>query len=287
MQSQQDIHILDFKRLMMGQTPATFLIEVAFRAIVTYVLLLVATRMMGKRVAGQLSVMEMTVLITLGAAIGVPLQAPERGLLAAVVILIVAIIYQWGLNLWSFRSRRAELLIQGDVTILVRDGRMDLAEMKRQALSHERLYSALRQAGIVQLGEVRRAYMEADGHFSIYHADHPGPGLCLIPEQDRELYESEYIQRRSFACRNCGHVVHGDESQAGKQGGEPDKCPICGVHSWSPAVETNSRGKSREEDKKSTSKPGPMGNDQDATTERDDRNARGSGSPVTAAAGRG
>lgn len=83
---------------MIGQTLASFPLEVAVRAVATYVLLLVATRLMGKRVAGQMSMMEMTVLITLGAATGVPLQAPDRGLLAAVVILTIAIVYQRGLN---------------------------------------------------------------------------------------------------------------------------------------------------------------------------------------------
>lgn len=268
MQSQQHISIFDFKRLMLGQTPTVFLLEVAFRAIVTYVLLLVATRMMGKRVAGQLSIMEMTVLITLGAAIGVPLQAPERGLLAAVVILIVAIVYQWSLNLWAFRNRKAELLIQGDVTALVRDGCLDLPEMKRQALSHERLYSALRQAGIIQLGEVRRAYMEADGHFSIFHAPKPQPGLCLMPEQDLALYEGELAIPDRFACRNCGKVAP-RETASRHGGGEPKACEVCGRDFWSPAVVSKPDEKPKGEDQKSSSKPGPMGKDKDSGSDKE------------------
>ena len=260
MQSQQNIQFLDVRRLMIGQTPASFLIEVAVRAVATYVLLLVATRLMGKRVAGQMSVMEMTVLITLGAAIGVPLQVPERGLLAAVVILTIAIVYQRGLNLWAFRSRRAELLMQGDVTILIRDGWLDLPEMRRQVLSHERLYSALRQSGVIHLGQVKRAYLEADGHFSIFRDAEPPPGLCLMPEEDVALYESQFLIQDQFACRNCGRVEPKDESNV-DAGRRPRACPTCGATNWSPAVQSTEIGSLNPA--QSPPRGGPLGQDQD------------------------
>lgn len=47
---------------------------------------------MGKRVAGQLSLSELAIIVTLGAAIGVPIQAADRGMLPAFVLLIVAVI---------------------------------------------------------------------------------------------------------------------------------------------------------------------------------------------------
>lgn len=56
--------------------------------------------------------------------------------------------------------------MQGEVTILIRDGQLDPPERRRQVLSHERLYSALRQSGVIHLGQVKRANLEADGHFS-------------------------------------------------------------------------------------------------------------------------
>ncbi|MBV8483880.1 MAG: hypothetical protein JO077_13570 [Verrucomicrobia bacterium] len=37
---------------------------------------------MGRRVASQMTISELAVVVTLGAAIGVPLQAPEQGVLA-------------------------------------------------------------------------------------------------------------------------------------------------------------------------------------------------------------
>jgi uncharacterized membrane protein YcaP (DUF421 family) len=62
------------ERILIGDGPWAFLIEVLPRAIVMYALLLISMRLMGKRVAAQLSITELAVILMLGAAIGVPIQ---------------------------------------------------------------------------------------------------------------------------------------------------------------------------------------------------------------------
>jgi uncharacterized membrane protein YcaP (DUF421 family) len=227
--SPEEIRLTDVHRLLFGQAPVAFLLEVVLRSVFTYVVLLVTARLMGKRVAGQMSVMELTVMVTLGAAIGVPLQAPDRGILPAVLILLVAVAYQRGLNLWSFNSRRVELTIQGDSSTIVRDGCLDLGAMRRNVVSRERLFALLRQHGLVHLGQVRRAYLEADGHFSVYPTSDPSPGLCLVPQIDLDAFQKQFGVRDQHACRSCGNVVTRPDSP-------PDACGRCGSHRWSSAV---------------------------------------------------
>jgi hypothetical protein len=172
----------------------------------------------------------LTIIVTLGAAIGVPLQAPDRGMVPAVVILLVAVVYQRGLNFWTFKSRRAEVTLQGDVSVMVKDGLLELPSMKSVVLSKERLFSVLRQEGLVHLGQVKRAYLEADGRFSIYQNQEPPPGLCLIPAGDKDLFEKQFLVPDQYACRNCGHVVRDGRRS-------PDACSRCGFQCWSPAVQ--------------------------------------------------
>jgi len=96
----------DLYRLLVGQGPWWSLIEVILRAMLIYALLLVIMRLMGKRVASQLSISELAVVVTLGAAVGVPMQVQDRGMLPAVLILLVALGFQRGISLWAFRIRR-------------------------------------------------------------------------------------------------------------------------------------------------------------------------------------
>ncbi|HEY2021442.1 hypothetical protein [Paraburkholderia sp.] len=82
------------ERILIGDGPWAFLLEVVVRAAIVYVLLLVAMRLMGKRVAAQLSITELAVILMLGAAIGVPIQVSSQGVLPAVIVLFTVALLQ-------------------------------------------------------------------------------------------------------------------------------------------------------------------------------------------------
>jgi uncharacterized membrane protein YcaP (DUF421 family) len=218
------IQPFDPRRLLIGKTPPLFLLEIVLRAVFVYVVLLIAIRLMGKRVAGQLSLSELAVIVTLGAAIGVPIEVPEHGMLPAAIVLAVAIAYQRGIGLLSFRHRRVELLTQGDLIVLIRDGVLNLPAMRKSGLSRERLSAALRERGIEHLGEVRRMYFETSGAFSIYPADNPRPGLSIVPPEHPGLQRQQDLA----ACLSCGTVVDQDRRS--------DKCASCGAQGWGEVV---------------------------------------------------
>src|SRR3954470_11540279 len=69
---QGDLKFLDPERWLLGESPGWFVGEVVMRAVLIYVVLLLILRMLGKRTAGQMSITELAVVVTLGAAVGVP-----------------------------------------------------------------------------------------------------------------------------------------------------------------------------------------------------------------------
>src|SRR4051812_44387664 len=87
----QAIQITDWVRILTGHYPTSFLLELVLRAVFVYALLVVAMRFLGQRMAAQLNPVEQGAVVTLAAAVGVPLMSPDRGLLAAVVIAAVMI----------------------------------------------------------------------------------------------------------------------------------------------------------------------------------------------------
>jgi uncharacterized membrane protein YcaP (DUF421 family) len=220
----QQIHPFDPRRLLIGNEPPLFLLEVAVRAVFVYVVLLMAIRLMGKRVAAQLSLSELAVMVTLGAAIGVPIEVAEHGMIPAAVVLCVAVAYQRGIGFLSFKKRRIELLTQGDLVVLLADGVLNLAHMRKVGLSRERAFAALREQGIEHLGEVRRLYFETSGAFSIFRATSPRPGLQIVPPDHGGLRAPDDLT----ACGSCGAV----ESSAAP----PERCRSCQQREWTKAV---------------------------------------------------
>jgi Protein of unknown function (DUF421) len=176
-----------------------------------------------------MSVSELGVIVTLGAAVGVPMQVPDRGMLPAILILIVAIFFQRGLSLWGFRNRKVEMIAQGDVSVLVQDGRIFLDAMRSAVFSRERLFSLLRARSIEHLGQVRRVYLETSGDVSVYQLAKPKPGLSIIPLFDADLRKDCKTVPGIFACYSCGNMR---DAQV-----KPTKeCEFCGSTEWTPAV---------------------------------------------------
>src|SRR5690554_4671633 len=76
-----EIHLNDLSRIIFGEVPPTFFLEIILRTFIVYLVLMVSMRLMGKRISSELQRNELAALVTLAAAIGVPMHEPTRGLL--------------------------------------------------------------------------------------------------------------------------------------------------------------------------------------------------------------
>ena len=201
----EEIKLTDIQRILFGETPAVFMVEVLIRTIIVYVALLLALKLLGKRMTGQLTITEMAVMITLGAIVSVPMQIPDRGILQGIIILILAVAFLRGINYLSYKKKSAEMVIQGKVNLLVRDGIIDLPALEKLNISKQQLFSKLRNKKIFNLGHVDRVYLEACGLFSVYEYRGKRAGLSLYPLRDLRLSEEQYKDGDN-ACCNCGKV---------------------------------------------------------------------------------
>ncbi|WP_437655893.1 DUF421 domain-containing protein [Sorangium sp. So ce1182] len=219
---EQEIVPWDVKRILLGQTPAAFLLEVLVRTAVVYLALLVVVRLLGKRMSGQITILEMGVMLSLGAIVSVPFLTPDRGIVIGVLLLVAILALQHGVSWWGTRSPKVELLSQGRATPLVRDGVILLDELERAAISREQLFATLRGKQVEHLGQVKRLYLEACGLFSVLRAQEPRPGLAVVCPSDLALFEHD---RSQSVCSTCGNP--GDRA-APK--GAP--CARCGHREW-------------------------------------------------------
>jgi uncharacterized membrane protein YcaP (DUF421 family) len=185
---------------------------------------------MGKRMSSQLSRNELAALVSLAAAVGIPMMTPDRGLLAALVIAFILIAIQRLIAKKGFKSEKFEHFSQGNVSTLVSDGVVDMNELERVSLSHERVFGQLRSQGVLQLGVVARLYMEASGTFTLVRSKKPTAGLSVLPPWDDPLRDCFREHREQQVCVQCGlpqktvgHLYH--------------KCPNCGSQKWVTAVE--------------------------------------------------
>lgn len=197
-------------RILVGEVPATFFVEVIIRIAVVYLILMVSMRLMGKRMASMLSRTELVAIVSLAAAIGMPLQAPDRGLLPAIIIAIVVVCMHKVLSALAYKNERFESYFQGRIAVLVQNSVLELETMKKSQISRERLYAQLRYEGIRHLGEVKRLYLEANGAFCLIKETNIQPGLPFIPEQDTDMLQ-HLAPSGNIICKKCGAVKNDKE----------------------------------------------------------------------------
>jgi uncharacterized membrane protein YcaP (DUF421 family) len=224
---QDEIFLSDIKRILIGNAPPEFLLEVFFRTIAVYLFLIVIMRMLGKRMSGEITITEMAVMITLGAIVGSPTQIPDRGVVVGLLLLIYVLFFQWSVSTISFYHPLFEKVTQGELSILVKDGVIQLNELRRKRISQQQLFAKLREQQIMHLGKVERVYLEATGIFSVYKNKTPRPGLATLPHEDPSLYDQQSSVMHLLACQVCG-TIHS---------GKPELCRNCGERKWSSAIQ--------------------------------------------------
>ncbi|HEY0434638.1 MAG TPA: YetF domain-containing protein [Chitinophagaceae bacterium] len=220
-----EIKLSDLQRIFVGDVPPTFYIELLLRAVIVYLVITFAMRLMGKRLAANLSRSELAALATLAAGMGAVLTTPDRGLVPALLIVAVLVILQWIINRKDVKNRKLEKVIQGERSVLVVDGVLQTKQMLTTRISKERVFEELRNGKVEQLGVVQRLYLEADGSFSMVKYEKSQPGLTVIPAFDKEFL-SEQNQTDQMVCNLCGN----------KRKDHEDVCAECRASDWTYAV---------------------------------------------------
>jgi uncharacterized membrane protein YcaP (DUF421 family) len=225
----EDIHLTDIKRILLGDAPAEFLFEVFVRSVIVYFALLLLLRLLGKRMDGQITIIELVVIITFGAIVAVGVEVPDRGVLQSITALLCILIFHRGINWLSVKNSRIEKITQGEASILIKDGIMQLHEMKAAGMTRQNIFVALRGRGIFNLGKVQRMYFESCGLLSVYEFSDAKAGLAVLPEDDNNtIVHQLQIDKDHIVCRHCGFPD------------QPKKidvpCTNCGEREWVQSV---------------------------------------------------
>ena len=179
-------YVWDWQRIFFGSQPLLFYAEILLRIGVLYVYTLIALRLLGRRSAGELTPLDLVIVISLGSAVGDPMFYPEVPILFGIVVITVVTLLQAGIINLTNRAENIEQIVKGKPLRVVADGVIDRQRLSTANISREELFMALRQQGFESLGEVDRMYIETDGKPSIYAAAKGDvrPGRPITPPWD-------------------------------------------------------------------------------------------------------
>ena len=140
--------------------------DIVLRATVVFFVLYLVVRIMGKRELAQMTAFELIVLVVFGDIVQQGVMHNDFSLTGA--ILAIATLAFWALVLsWlTYASRKAELLLDGEPRVIVKDGKIIEENLRRDRLTRSEILSEMRLAGIAHLSTVAWAILEPQGKMS-------------------------------------------------------------------------------------------------------------------------
>jgi uncharacterized membrane protein YcaP (DUF421 family) len=138
-----------------------------WRVVFVYFFLMIAFRFAGKRELSELSPFELVTLLMIPEIYSSALNSNDNSLSHATISVATLFVLVFATGLVTFRSRRAERLIEGEPTVLVRQGNYLEDALKRERISPEEVMSEMHKVGIADIREVEWAILEVDGRISI------------------------------------------------------------------------------------------------------------------------
>lgn len=143
-------------------------LEIIFRTLLLYILILIIFRLMGKREIGELSLLDLVVFIMIAEMAAMAIDNTQEPLLNSLLPMLLLVGIQILFALVSLKSKRFRDMMDGQPSIIINQGKIDEYEMRRQRYNFDDLLLQLREEGIINIADVKYAILEPSGKLSVF-----------------------------------------------------------------------------------------------------------------------
>ena len=141
--------------------------ELAARAAITFVGVVVLLRVFGKRQVGQMTPFDLTVLLLISEGASNAIRADDNSIGAATIVIATMLGTNLLIGFIRARSKRFDRIVEGSPEVLIRDGRVDYEKLWNVNVSKADLLSALRAHECSTPHEAEFAVLETNGQISV------------------------------------------------------------------------------------------------------------------------
>ena len=142
-------------------------VEVAIRTGLVYLFLVIALRLAGRREVGQMSILDLVVILVIANGVQNAMVGENTTLAGGLISAATLLILDRALNTVLKRSRRLGRILEGEPILIVSGGKVLPEAMRRTRIDRDELDAAVRSHGVASVSDVSLAVVEADGRISV------------------------------------------------------------------------------------------------------------------------
>ena len=161
--------------------------NIIIKTVVIYGIIILVTRLMGKKQAGQLQPYEFVITLMIAEVASTPMDGPGipvfYGLVPALTLLLVYFIFTFA----SLKSMRLRRMLCGAPSILIHNGKILRKELVKMNYSLTELLEQLRLYGNTDISSIHYAILETNGQLSVL----PYASSCPATPRDLDIEVEE------------------------------------------------------------------------------------------------
>lgn len=150
------------------------------RAVIIYITVIIAMRIMGKRQIGELKPHELVITVLVSQVASIPLEDNSMPLANMFVPILIFVSFEIIVSVISMKSLSFRNLIQGRPMFVIKDGKINEKQMKRLRFTIDDLIDAIRQKDVFDISTVQDAVIETNGSISVLQKAEEAP---VTPKQ--------------------------------------------------------------------------------------------------------
>jgi uncharacterized membrane protein YcaP (DUF421 family) len=159
---------VDWREVFVPDTP---LLEIFVRGSCVYLALFLIMRVVMKRQTGALRMADLIVVVLVADAAQNAMTADYTAIPDGILLVLTIAFWSHAMDWLGYRFPFIQSLIYPSPLTLVENGKLMRKHMKSELITEDELMAQLREQGIDDIAEVKRACMEGDGHVSVVTHD--------------------------------------------------------------------------------------------------------------------
>ncbi len=138
------------------------------RTLFLYVVIILAIRIMGKRQISELQTSELVVTLLISDIAAIPMQNTGQPLVSGFIPILVLVSLEILISAIMVKNSTFRKFICGKPIILINNGKIDQAQMRKLRMTTEDLFEQLRLLDIFSIRDIQYAIVETNGKMSIF-----------------------------------------------------------------------------------------------------------------------
>lgn len=142
------------------------LMEKILRPMIVYAFLVVSLRLSGKRELVQLNPFDLVVLLTLSNTVQNAIIGDDNSVSGGVIGATSLLLINYLVVRFLYGHNKLEQIVEGDADVLIENGKLRSARLKKELITASQLEAAARKQGFDSLSEVDKCILEPSGTLS-------------------------------------------------------------------------------------------------------------------------